>query len=171
MGHNIKFDLCSIWKYLGELPQAPFVDTINAAYLINSSMKGQYKLGMCVKRELGFIYDKSMGKDIAAQPFKETAHYSRLDSLYTWLLWTQVYEQQIPQVQRVFDVEADLVDVLCRHGAGGRAPRHRSALPRCTTTSPRSWSSCAARSTRPPARSSTSAAPSSSPRSSTRSAG
>lgn len=113
VGHNIKFDLCSIWKYTGALLPGPYVDTQNAAYLINSSMKGQYKLGLCVKRELGFIYDKSVGKDIAAQPFKETAKYSRFDALYTWLLWTQVYAARVPEVQRVFDVEAELIGVLC----------------------------------------------------------
>lgn len=113
VGHNIKFDLCSIWKYTGALLPGPYIDTQNAAYLINSSMRGQYKLGMCVKRELGFVYDKSVGKDIAAQPFKETAKYSRLDSLYTWLLWTQVYEPRIPEIQRVWDVESELIGGLC----------------------------------------------------------
>lgn len=129
VGHNIKFDLCSIWKYTGGLLPGPYVDTMNAAYLINSSMKGQYKLGMCVKRELGFVYDKSVGKDIAAQPFKETAKYSRFDALYTWLLWTQVYEPRIPEVQRVFDVEAELIGVLCEMEQEGIDFDQETAVP------------------------------------------
>jgi DNA polymerase I-like protein with 3'-5' exonuclease and polymerase domains len=127
VGHNIKFDLCSTWKYFGDLPPGPYIDTGNAAYLLDSSRKGQYKLGMLVKRELGFVYDKSVGKDIAAQPFKETAKYSRLDALYTWLLWTQVYEPKIPVVQRVWDVEAELIGVLCEMEQEG-APLDEDAL-------------------------------------------
>ena len=127
VGHNVKFDAGSVEKYLGERVPGPFIDTSVAAYLIDSRWRGKYDLGNCVKRELDHVYDKSVGKDILGKSFKEVALYNRLDSLYTWLLWTQVYEQRIHEVARVWAVEKELIEVLIDMEQTG-APLDQSAL-------------------------------------------
>ena len=127
VAHNIKFDVGSCEKYLPSRMPGPYIDTGVAAYLLDSSRKGQYKLGMLTKRELDYVYDKSIGKDIAGKPYKETALYSRLDSLVTWLLWTQVYEPQMHVVQEVWDLESALIPVLIDMEMEG-APCNEEAL-------------------------------------------
>lgn len=118
VAHNTPFDVGSCEKYLpGRIP-GPYVDTGVAAYLLNSSHRPvagfakPYALGSLVKRELNWVYDKSIGKDIAAQSFADVALYSRLDSLVTWLLWTQRFAHRVHEVAKVWELESQLIEVI-----------------------------------------------------------
>lgn len=119
VGHNVKFDVGSCEKYLPQRIVGPYRDTSVGAYLLNSShrpIKGfakPYSLGACANRELDWVYDKSVGKDIAGKSFKDVALYSRLDSLVTWILDTQVYGPRLEkEVPKVWELECRLLEVL-----------------------------------------------------------
>lgn len=97
-GHGLKFDLEVAAKiYEGAVPPPPYDDTMIDAFLINETHRGgfPYSLGVCVLRELMYMYDKSLGRiGVEKFPFSEAANYSWHDSKYTWLL-AQRYRQQI----------------------------------------------------------------------------
>ena len=134
VGHNVKFDACSVAKYLGELPPAPFADTHVAAYLIKSThrmVKGYpkpYALGAVVNRELGYSYDKSIGANINDHAFHEVAKYSHLDARMTWLVWRELREQlKRDRLTGLFRLEMDLLAVLNEMEMTG-APIDKEAL-------------------------------------------
>lgn len=134
VGHNIKFDACSVAKYLGELPPAPFADTHVAAYLIKSThrmVKGfpkPYALGAVVNRELGYAYDKTIGAKINDHGFWEVAKYSHLDARMDWLVWKELKQQlQRDKLTGLFRLEMDLLAVLCEMEMTG-APVDKVAL-------------------------------------------
>lgn len=122
VGHNVKFDACSVAKYLGETPPGPFRDTAVAAYLLNSShrpVKGYakpYSLGAVLNRELGFKYDKSIGAEVERHPFSKVAHYSHLDARMDWTLWTRRLKDAIAPagLRKLWALEMDLLEVLVR---------------------------------------------------------
>ena len=121
VGHNVKFDAGSVTKYLGETPPGPFFDTGGAAYLINSGhrpIKGYakpYALGSVLRRELGVTYDKKIGAEVEAHPFKTVAQYSHLDARWTWMLRKPLEAQIKPaRLGKLWRLEMDLLEVLLR---------------------------------------------------------
>jgi DNA polymerase-1 len=81
--HNIKFDILSVSKYLGELMVGPFTDTLVQSHLINENRA--LDLGALVLSEIGFKYDK-LGKVLETVSFSRAGSYSYYDAKYTWLL-------------------------------------------------------------------------------------
>lgn len=120
IGQNTKFDICSVTKYLGEIPRGPFGDTMVLSYLLNSShrpIKGYnkpYSLGAIVKRELDYAYDKSIGSDVTLHAFEEVRKYSHLDAKMTWLAHRRMSRRLgKAQLERLYKLEMEVLEVLC----------------------------------------------------------
>ena len=54
IGHNLKFDLQSVTKYLGTLPAQPYACTLNAAFILNTQNRNSLGLDDCLKREFDY---------------------------------------------------------------------------------------------------------------------
>jgi DNA polymerase I-like protein with 3'-5' exonuclease and polymerase domains len=118
VNHNIKFDLETIAKYYGgKLPPPRYGETGVMAHLLNENHIGgkPYSLGACVKREIDFAYEKSIGVDLTKVPFKTAARYSYWDAKYTWLLWREL-KQKLHEAGfwELFEIEMDVLKVVVR---------------------------------------------------------
>src|SRR5882724_12587447 len=114
-GHNTKFDIQSLSKYYGKIMPPPFGDTLTACHLINENHQGYkpYGLESCVKREIGFTWEKSFGKEPWAAPFNIAARYSYFDAKYDWLLAQHV----VPILREeglwdLFEMEMGVLEVV-----------------------------------------------------------
>jgi len=88
IGHNLGFDLSSVAKYFGgEVPCAPYFDTLMASFLYDNKNRGRLGLDDCLERELGFSMQKGIGHKVEVYSFDEVAKYAYLDAKYTFLLW------------------------------------------------------------------------------------
>lgn len=116
VNHNIKFDVESIAKYYGGvLMPGPFASTDVAAHLLNENHTGfkPYSLGSCCWRELGFVWDKGMGKLMDTLPFPIAARYSYFDAKYTWLLYLEYMRQMEEEgLTDLWKLECDVTDVV-----------------------------------------------------------
>lgn len=114
VGHNVKFDLCSVDRYLGGVPPGPYFDTLVAQFLLDHRLRGRLGLGDTVTREFGYTYDKSTGKAVEEHAFSEVAHYSYLDAKYTWLSFL-VLERRLEteKLAKLMDLEMDVLAALC----------------------------------------------------------
>lgn len=121
VGHNIKFDVESVTKYLGSVPHEPFADTLIASFLLDTRRRGALGLKDCLKRELGFDMTKGIGAKIEEHPFDAVAKYALLDAKYTWLLWRTLQPQlEAADLTSVFRLEMDVLNVIANmelHGA------------------------------------------------------
>jgi DNA polymerase I-like protein with 3'-5' exonuclease and polymerase domains len=113
VGHNLKFDLQSVAKYIGGLPEPTYFCTLNAAFILDNQQRHALGLDDCLKRELGYEMVKGVGKEIEKYSFDEVATYAGLDAEWTWKLY-KVYEQKIKdeKVQGVFNLEMDVLQVI-----------------------------------------------------------
>jgi len=113
VGHNLKFDLQSVAKYIGGLPEPTYFCTLNAAFILDNQQRHSLGLDDCLKRELGYEMVKGVGKEIEKYSFDEVATYAGLDAEWTWKLY-KVYEQKIKdeKVQGVFNLEMDVLQVI-----------------------------------------------------------
>lgn len=114
IAHNMKFDAISLAKYLGEPVAPPYIDTVVADWLIDSSLKAQHlKLELCVRRRLGYPMVKGIGEDITLHSFKEVAKYSLLDAKFTWLL-AQVQQRLLADqgLLHVLQLEMDVLEAV-----------------------------------------------------------
>jgi DNA polymerase I-like protein with 3'-5' exonuclease and polymerase domains len=84
IGHNIRYDLHCVSRYLGWYPEGPYYDTLIASWLLDVTRRGRLGLGDCVQRELGRELVKGVGRDISQHSFSEVAKYSLLDAEATW---------------------------------------------------------------------------------------
>lgn len=121
IGHNLKFDLQSVTKYLGALPAQPYACTLNAAFIINSQNRLNLGLDDCLKREFGYEMVKGVGKEVEVYSFDEVATYAALDAEWTWKLW-QKYSQDLDRdnLRGLFRLEMDVLEVISNmelHGA------------------------------------------------------
>ena len=89
IGHNLKFDLQSVTKYLGELPAQPYACTLNAAFILNTQDRLNLGLDDCLKREFDYHMVKGVGKEVEIYSFDEVATYAGLDAEWTWKLWNK----------------------------------------------------------------------------------
>jgi DNA polymerase I-like protein with 3'-5' exonuclease and polymerase domains len=115
VAHEATFDLGSTAKYWGEICPGPYDDTKVIMRLLDENTASRDNgLKAWTKRRFGVVYDhENVGKKVEAHPFGKVAHYSYMDSLYTWLLWLQ--EQ--PKIARekltaVHDLEKSLIGPL-----------------------------------------------------------
>jgi DNA polymerase I-like protein with 3'-5' exonuclease and polymerase domains len=129
IGHNIKFDLHAVKKYLGGHPVGPYYDTLIASWLLDVTRKGWLSLADCVKREFGVVMEKGVGKDISLHTFDETADYSRLDSEWTWNLKHRLDEQYAkasPATRWLLDLEHEVIaPVIEMESTGTRIDKAR----------------------------------------------
>jgi DNA polymerase I-like protein with 3'-5' exonuclease and polymerase domains len=114
IGHNLKFDLQSVTKYLGELPAQPFACTLNAAFILNTQDRMNLGLDDCLKREFNYNMVKGVGKEVEVYSFDEVATYAGLDAEWTWKLWER-YSTRLDtdSLRGVFNLEMDVLRVIC----------------------------------------------------------
>jgi DNA polymerase I-like protein with 3'-5' exonuclease and polymerase domains len=115
VGHNLKFDLMSVAKYLGGVvPKPPYADTLVASFIINNLTKNKLGLDDCLMREFHHKMEKGIGKEVERYSFNEVAQYAYLDAKWTWLLWKKL-EKKIKEdrLTTVFKLEMDVLEVLC----------------------------------------------------------
>jgi len=114
IGHNLKFDLQSVTKYLKELPAQPYFCTLNAAFVLNTRNSLHLGLADCLKRELGYEMVKGVGKEVEKYSFNEVATYAGLDAEWTWKLYKK-YEQDLSndKLSGIFHLEMDVLEVIC----------------------------------------------------------
>lgn len=129
IGHNLGFDLSSVAKYFGgEVPVAPYFDTLMASFLYDNKNRGKLGLDDCLERELGFSMQKGIGHKVEIYSFDEVAKYAYLDAKYTFLLWkTLVPKLEAADVMTVMNLEMDVLRVLCEMKLTG-APIDTKAL-------------------------------------------
>lgn len=86
-GHNLGFDLQSVNKYLGGLPQGPYFCTMWASHILDSRNSIRLGLDDCLMREFKYKMVKGVGKEVEAHSFKDVADYAALDAEWTWKLY------------------------------------------------------------------------------------
>jgi DNA polymerase I-like protein with 3'-5' exonuclease and polymerase domains len=128
IGHNIKFDIESITKYLKAIPKGPFVDTLVMSSVLDNRNHLHLGLDDCCKRELNYTMVKGVGKEVEKYTFEEVALYAAIDSEKTH----QLRRFLTPRLTRdklrgIFALEMDLLAVLVRMELTG-APIDRDAL-------------------------------------------
>lgn len=114
IGHNVKFDMCSIAKYYGgTVPGVSLGDTLIAEFVCNDLLQHHLSLADCTKRRLGYEMAKGVGAEVEAYSYQEVARYLALDVKMTWLLWKDV-EKRLTGLKlwNVFGLEMDLLKVL-----------------------------------------------------------
>mgnify|MGYP003347717827 CR=1 FL=1 len=121
IGHNIKFDLESVSKYLGDLPSKPYACTLNAAFILDTRNSRSLGLDDCLKREFDYHMVKGVGAQIEVHTFDDVATYAGLDAEWTWKLWnTYAPRLSADNVLGVFNLEMDILYVISKmelHGA------------------------------------------------------
>jgi len=114
IGHNVKFDLQSVAKYVGGLPAAPFACTLNATFILDNRNRISLGLDDCLKREFDYDMVKGVGKEIEAHSFDDVATYAALDAYWTWELWKKLQAQLAENnLDKVFKLEMDVLEVIC----------------------------------------------------------
>jgi len=115
IGHNLGFDLSSVAKYYGgNIPSAPYFDTLMASFLYDNKNKGKLGLDDCLQRELGFSMEKGIGHMVEIYGFNEVAKYAFLDAKYTFMLWKVLAPKlAAANVEKVMALEMDVLSVLC----------------------------------------------------------
>lgn len=121
IGHNLKFDLQSVAKYIGGLPAQPYACTLNAAFILDTRNSRHLGLDDCLKREFDYNMVKGVGAQIEVHTFDDVATYAGLDAEWTWKLW-QKYSPRLDadNVRGVFNLEMDVLRVISSmelHGA------------------------------------------------------
>jgi len=115
VGHNVKFDLQSISKYIGGLPSPAYGCTLIASFILdNQNRINGLGLDDCLKREFGYEMVKGVGKEIEAHSFDEVATYAGLDAEWTWKLWKKLSARlTADRMTKLFALEMDVLEVIC----------------------------------------------------------
>lgn len=115
VGHNLKFDLQSVSKYIDGLPAQPYACTLNASFILNNQNRNSLGLDDCLKREFGYEMVKGVGKEVEKYSFEEVAIYAGLDAEWTWKLWLTLSARLDKDGLRgIFNLEMDVLEVICR---------------------------------------------------------
>lgn len=121
VGHNLKFDLQSVTKYFGFIPEPNYACTLVASFILDNRTNHHLGLDDCLKREFDYDMVKGVGKEIEKYSFEEVATYAALDAEWTWKLWNVLKPRLVEMGQhRLFQLEMDVLHVLCGmelHGA------------------------------------------------------
>lgn len=113
IGHNVKFDINSVSKYLPAPPVGPYFDTMVAEWCLNSGNFGRLSLDACAERTLGITVEKGVGKQIEAHAFDVVADYASIDARVTYLLGERLSDLLDEEgVAQVFDLEMQVLEVL-----------------------------------------------------------
>ena len=129
VGHEITFDVGSCAKYWDAVPPGPFDDTKSIMRLLDEN-RARINNGLkaWTERIFGVVYDtENVGKSVETHPFDTVAHYSWMDSYYTWLLYQ--YARPLIDAEdlaKVHRVERDLISTL----VGMRLAGSRLDVPR-----------------------------------------
>ena len=115
VGHNLKFDLQSVTKYVGKLPSPKYFCTLNAAFILDNQNRNDLGLDDCLKREFGYHMVKGVGKEVEKYSFEEVSTYAALDAEWTWKLYLK-YEASLlaDGLSGIFNLEMDVLEVICR---------------------------------------------------------
>lgn len=114
VGHNLKFDLQSITKYLGQLPAQPYACTLNASFILDNQVRNSLGLDDCLYREFGYKMVKGVGAAVEQHSFDEVAKYSALDAEWTWKLWLKLSDRlDTDGLRGIFNLEMDVLEVIC----------------------------------------------------------
>ena len=114
VGHNLKFDLQSVAKYIKELPSGPYFCTLNAAFILDNRNRISLGLDDCLKREFGYEMVKGVGKEIEAHSFMDVATYAALDAEWTWKLYGSYNDSlKTDNLLPIFNLEMDVLNVIC----------------------------------------------------------
>lgn len=115
IGHNLKFDLQSVTKYVGQLPNPKYFCTLNAAFILNNQNRNDLGLDDCLQREFGYHMVKGVGKEVEKHSFDEVANYAALDAEWTWKLYEK-YKADLTTdgLSGIFNLEMDVLEVICR---------------------------------------------------------
>ena len=115
VGHNLKFDLQSVTKYVGQLPTPNYFCTLNAAFILNNQNRNDLGLDDCLKREFGYEMVKGVGKAVETHSFDEVATYAALDAEWTWKLYLKyATDLDTDGLKGIFNLEMDVLEVICR---------------------------------------------------------
>lgn len=122
IAHNAPFDLVSVYKYFGDIPCEPVIDTIVYQWLLDENI-GEFSSGparpsrkalkVLVRWYYGVDYDKEeVGKKIELHPFSKVARYAMQDARYTWLLY-QMFHPLLERgkLQQIRDLENSVTHV------------------------------------------------------------
>lgn len=115
IGQNVKFDVKSVAKYLGELPHGPYGDTMIGEFLLNESKTHRRDLGALSSRYLDYDFeDKGIGARVEAHGFSVVSKYSYLDAKNTWLVWKAILPRlKAEGLMGVLDLEMDVLEAVC----------------------------------------------------------
>ncbi len=114
VGHNLKFDLQSVAKYIKGLPSAPYFCTLNASFVLDNRNRNSLGLDDCLKREFNYDMVKGVGKEVEKHSFEEVATYSGLDAEWTWKLYKALSERlNTDGLSGIFNLEMDVLEVVC----------------------------------------------------------
>jgi DNA polymerase I-like protein with 3'-5' exonuclease and polymerase domains len=114
VGHNVKFDLESVSKYLGDLPYPRYACTLVASFVLDNRNRLGLGLDDCLKREFDYDMVKGVGKEIEAHGFDTVATYAGLDAEWTWKLWVQLSQKlEADGLSKLFKLEMDVLEVIC----------------------------------------------------------
>jgi len=115
VGHNVKFDLQSIAKYIGQLPNPTFACTLIASFILDNQTRiTGLGLDDCLKREFNHDMVKGVGKEIEAHSFNDVATYAGLDAEWTWKLWKKLSSRlYADKLAKLFNLEMDVLEVVC----------------------------------------------------------
>ena len=126
IGHNIKFDLHSVAKYLDGYPVGPYYDTMIGSWVLDASLgQGPKRLRLtldaCVLRELKEVLEKGVGADISQHAFSVVAKYSLLDADATWRVAESLVKkfQPRPRLQWVMDLEMEVMHSIIEMESNG----------------------------------------------------
>lgn len=113
VGHNLAFDLGSVAKYLGGIPDGPYADTMIAAFLVDSSKSYGYGLKDVSKTYAGIEMVKGVGAEIEKYSFEEVANYADLDVVATAKVWSVLSKRvEADELLKVFALEMDTLRVV-----------------------------------------------------------
>lgn len=113
VAHNLKFDVESCTKYLGQQPVGPYADTMIAAWLLDSRLTGHLNLAETLGREMGYHMVKGVGAMIEEHAFSKVAKYGYLDVRYTWYLYCILKKKVAEANQRkLYTLEMDVMEAV-----------------------------------------------------------
>ena len=123
VGHNLKYDIMSLTKYFGELPDGPYVDTLVLQHVLDETLSSYslknltaaWALGKAAKNpEVRKKFYPELGKGgINNFAMSAVAEYLNKDISYTWWMFNRLRPQlKRNDLEEAFALEMDLYPVL-----------------------------------------------------------
>lgn len=117
IGHNVKFDLCSVAKYYDfEIPPPPYIDTLTLTHVLDENFlkKGGFDLENLSEKILQYKYKEKLGKRVSKADFWKVARYSCVDAKNAYMLkrWLWPALEDKPELMAIFQLEMEVLEVL-----------------------------------------------------------